>query len=358
MDDKKIWEIVQRMALDGVANEDIQAYFSRKNIDINDWLSKRDNNWNLLPQNNEQPVSQNDTRELNKPNELSDNIEVDEWDEIDRSWWWANAVKIGNILLPYGKKLLERIWKEWFKEVMNKAAYKAWEYLWWKWLLGKWANITAEWLKWLKANPSAIQMIIQWITSLWEANSDMNKWLTKNDSLSMALDFMDNFAFDLPSGAYHKIWKTNAPWETATVQEQKEQVADIKKNKKILDTYKKMGWNKFLNLMTVPWETSKAEWGYLKEEKRINDEFWGNWLNEATAQLSLYAARNWLSNDANLKKQIIDKWYKFKTVDENWKKYQTWVDKNWNTLLQSTKDINSRWRVDFRNKPEWETINI
>lgn len=284
---------------------------------------------------------------VNEDNDLTQETSIDDWEEeIDRSVDWMTLLKDINFASSFAKPLYnalaEKFWWEAWKIMVQKVLWK----------MANWVIKSLDWLEKFVKTPWAIQTVVNTVLSVMETNQDMKKWLTKNDAISTASDFADNFLLNIPSFVTHATWHTPY-WENKTKWEQKEQVEQMNKDKETREKYSDMWWGWFWNLL---W-TSKTEWWYLEEVKNIKNKFWWNAEMWAEQQLSMYAADNKKLNDSKLKKDIINKWYKFKTVkDKNTgETYQTWVNDKGKTLLNKSQ-IDRVGKKDY--KKEWETINV
>lgn len=293
---------------------------------------------------NESPINGIEEEESN---DLTKETSVDNSEEkIDRGVDWATVLKDANFASSFAKPLYNLLKKKFWWEAWKVMTQKI------LWKFANWWIKSLDWLEKFIKTPWAIQTVLNTAISVWETNNDMKKWLTKNDAASTASDFVDNFLLNIPSFVYHATWHTPY-WENETKWEQQAQVEQMNKDKETRNKYSDMWWWWFWNLL---W-TNKTEWWFLEEDKNIKNKFWWDASMYAEQQLSAYAADKWKLNDSKLKKDLIDKWYKFQTVkDKNTgEKYQTWVNKDWKTLLNK-KQLEQTGKKDFRK--EWETINI
>lgn len=346
--ESQLKELMQRFLDEWRSEEQIYKMFVKKWwINRDEEIEKRFEQERTLEQE-EQPAPEvwpegnviNDVEEVKNTddsdynagwNDLADKIELDWWEEeIDRDGWdalqkWLRWSMFARPAVEYLKK---KLWKKTVKTLVKTL---------WKWIKKYTTKAWKNLVKWIKA-PWYLELAVNWLVSFLEAKWDREEWLTKDDAFSMASDFVDNFLFDIPSAVTHLCWETPW-WENKTVWEQQAQVQKIKKDEETLDKYDDLNWWWFRwRVRWTVWNalwTDALEWWYLSESKRIKDNFWWDWEMDAEQQISAYAAWNNKENNSKLKKDIINKWYKYKTVrdKETWEKYQTWVDDEWNTLL-------------------------
>lgn len=242
-----------------------------------------------------------------------------------------------------------------------------------KWLSWAWSTflkwIWATW-KFLARNAWAIAT---WLASAYETEQDRKKWVLKAEywvdwdysAWAYARDFWRNMYWYTDNVLFWALPNIDAVYNKAdddwlytnvhSNEAQKHQKEELKKNKEIVDDYKKLWWNRFDNLLWTDW----FEWWYLEEEKNIKKKYWADWVSMADQQLTRAAVDLWLMNDADFKKQIIDDWYKFWTVkDKNWNttktwyKESTWSDgkKKYTTLTNEVKYIRAKAKQNSWNK--------
>ena len=234
-----------------------------------------------------------------------------------------------------------------------------------KWLSWAWSTflkwIWATW-KFLARNAWAIAT---WLASAYETEQDRKKWVLKAEywvdwdysAWAYARDFWRNMYWYTDNVLFWALPNIDAVYNKAdddwlytnvhSNEAQKHQKEELKKNKEIVDDYKKLWWNRFDNLLWTDW----FEWWYLEEEKNIKKKYWADWVAMADQQLTRAAVDLWLMNDADFKKQIIDDWYKFWMVkDQNWNQSKTWYKetvwsdgkKKYTTLTNEVKYIRAK----------------
>ena len=343
------WKSLDKINFNKEAGDKIKAVLDKRN-NSDSWKPLEFEEWYKNPEeetpttedlpDNESPINgieEEPNNDLTKETSLEDSDRKIEH-KTDLTTW----AKGSNLVSLWGQWIRNKLGKKGVKKLVTKLT---------KWLNKFWKTASKSVSKFMKT-PWAIQTVVNTVLSTIEAEMDRKEWLTKDDALSMASDFVDNFLLDIPSWLTHVAWGTPY-WENETIWEQQAQVEKIKKDEETRDKYSDMWWWWFWNLL---W-TSATEWWYLKEDKNIKNKYWWNASMYAEQQLSAYAADKWKLNDSKLKKDLIDKWYKFQTVkDKNTgEKYQTWVNKEWKTLLNK-KQLEQTGKKDFRK--EWETINI
>lgn len=358
MDDKKIWEIVQRMALDGVANEDIQAYFSRKNIDINDWLSKRDNNWNLLPQNNEQPIVQNNSSNEEIPDwnaiakadanaageKYQETTAPDIWQDIRNKLviWVRDAAKIKG-LLP---KIISSI-KVWATKLDSKAAHWAlWMLINSKWLnLPKWAmpkmiDAYNKWL-WIADLPAELSSqlykkiwwtVLSWLITDVLMGIDVNKankqWLNKDNRRSGIFDAVDSATETLPVfGWIDLAW--DAAWASVW-------------NDENWENYYRWWLLTKLSNMVEQWVYNATDWKYWDNTARTF------WENNPEKQAEDKKAIDWM-------KERGYKWWTWWFTNFAWNSTLAWIRTKKNS--QARRDKEDSTAIDkIQNSQKWKWL--
>lgn len=415
MDDIKINEILQRMVADNVPEKNIIDYFSRKWVDINDWISKQEQNnwwWEQVwweqwwwPSNN------------NIDNQSWWGYETDEalaWEDSEFSrylkeyWWkalsnaqylkdaklWEKAIKLGkNLLEKWDKNLLHfLVWSKWGTNLsvpfsqLSKAQQAtllkqaAWKILWavvtvWGTMYdvnqdNKKALTKSSWNAWLDFAYSLLDSVDRateyapivslfdlWWDLVWAAVGKDENWESYSkwwlvSKVSNAVEWM--------------LWIDN--WARTFWQNTPEQQLEDLQNRKWMENQ----WFKweFWNWLFWDWLSAK-EWSkadiMLKNDKAIDTIQWNtkgkwqkstDWVSADLEQQHKRDANMYISwkNRSEWKKLDAKDAYTYKDFTKEFVQAPdwSWKKKKW------WADAWDLWRKMKKNseKPEWETINI
>lgn len=360
MDDKVIWDKLNKFAQSDIPDEEIIKWFSKSWVDINDWLSKRDNNWKLLSEKNDELSNISEPSNISEEERLM-KIWTDAVNGLDPkwsvvkdaeklagayqnlikeknkitskndSWYWMDPeyykeqLSAINEVLSLAenskefKDLIDRIdsrelsvWQNKFNPITTSILQDMAMHKWSEWLNDQ--ESFNNWRYWDLANSNFARLFAWW--------NNWNDWdmMQTSQDLKWLKSIYDryNFSWDIES---------NEQNNSSNDKNNK----DEKLNKQSLTNLIK--WNEYTDRMSFWWDVKDKD--YLdKRNKILAIHLKMNWIEtpeEIEEYLNKYpswknAKQEWKDNTVNI---LTDKVSKIKWINEDWEQVLKEENKKW-----------------------------
>jgi len=362
MEDAKINEILQRMVADNVPEKNIIDYFSRKWVDINDWISKQEqNNWWWEQWWWEQWWTSNNDID----NQSWWGYETDEalaWEDGDFSSilksaagkWLANAQYIKDANL--WKKAIELS-----KNLLNKWDKNLLHFLvWWKWG----ANLSVPFSQLSKAQQATLLKQAAWkvlwaaITvwgTMYDVNQDNKKALTKStwnvweDFIYSLLDSIDRATEYTPIVSLFDLW-WDLVWAAVGKDENWESYSKWWLVTKVTNTVENMLWVD--NWARTFWQNTPEEQLKDLEARKWMENQWFKWEFGNWIFWDWLSAKKWSKAEVMLKNdKAIDKiqW----NTKGRWEKATDWISAD----LEQQHKRDANMYISWKNRSEWKKLD-